>query len=193
MLRANGLVFLFINIHIGVMRDDIKEYIEQELKSIDTDDLYNDMLDEAYPDLTIAGLPYQTSTALKEIDPTAYRCGKNDYIDSVLSDGDFIEIDEKLFSKNACIDLWFDRLASFESDLIACIQGVLDESDIPEDGIDVRFGVAGDQFLFRTGSVDYDQDSLCVACGSLDVDTKPMELAAALIDQVKDWLLEEIA
>ena len=69
----------------------------------------------------------------------------------------------------------------------------MDESDIPEDGIDVRFGVAGDRFLFRTGCSDYDHDSLCVACGSLDVDTKPMELAASLIDQVKDWLLEEIA
>lgn len=42
---------------------------------------YDDMLDELYGDVEIAGLTYSTSRALKEIDPTAYRVGFADWED----------------------------------------------------------------------------------------------------------------
>ncbi len=44
--------------------------------------LYDSMLDECYPEFEIAGMKYQTSRALKELDETAYRCGFNDWLDS---------------------------------------------------------------------------------------------------------------
>jgi len=53
----------------------------------DIEDLYEEMLDECYPDLMIAGFAYSTSRALKEVDPIAYRCGFSDYISFMLSDG----------------------------------------------------------------------------------------------------------
>ena len=53
----------------------------------DIEDMYNDMLDECYPDLMIAGFAYCTSRALKDCDPIAYDCGFGDYISSLLSDG----------------------------------------------------------------------------------------------------------
>ncbi len=40
---------------------------------------YNDMLDDAYGMVQIAGYEYSTSQALKEVDPIAYRVGMNDY------------------------------------------------------------------------------------------------------------------
>lgn len=45
-------------------------------------DAYDEALDEAYPDLTIAGMEYQTSRVLKEVDPTAYRVGFSDWTDA---------------------------------------------------------------------------------------------------------------
>lgn len=44
--------------------------------------MYDDFLDEFYPDCKIAGYEYSTSRALKEVDPIAYRCGFNDWCDA---------------------------------------------------------------------------------------------------------------
>jgi chromosome segregation ATPase len=52
------------------------------------DDQYNEWLDEIYGDVEIAGFSYATGHALKELDPTAYRCGKNDYADSLDKEDD---------------------------------------------------------------------------------------------------------
>jgi hypothetical protein len=40
---------------------------------------YKEMLDDAYGTVTIAGYEYQTSYALKECDPIAYRVGLSDF------------------------------------------------------------------------------------------------------------------
>ena len=57
-------------------------------------DTYDDMLDETYGEVEIAGMTYYTSNALKEIDPVAYRCGVYDYESYIISEADTIEIDE---------------------------------------------------------------------------------------------------
>jgi hypothetical protein len=44
---------------------------------------YDEMLDDCYPAVTIAGMEYTTSYALRELDPIAYRCGLLDYADSL--------------------------------------------------------------------------------------------------------------
>lgn len=61
------------------------EYITDNMD----DDYYDEMLDECYEETEIAGYTYQTSYALKELDPVAYRCGKNDYFSSLSSDIDW--------------------------------------------------------------------------------------------------------
>lgn len=43
---------------------------------------YDEFLDECYGDVEICGSTYSTSHALKELNPTAYRCGKVDYDDN---------------------------------------------------------------------------------------------------------------
>lgn len=65
-----------------------KPLTDQEL-----DELYRDDLDEVYGAVKIAGLVYDTSHALKEIDPTAYRCGFSDWLDAQVSNGELFESD----------------------------------------------------------------------------------------------------
>jgi hypothetical protein len=61
---------------------------------------YDELLDEIYPDCSIAGLSYSTSNALKEIDPTAYRCGFNGWLNSEVSEGLIIEQDDEYYLPN---------------------------------------------------------------------------------------------
>lgn len=54
------------------------EFIEES----DAFALYDEMLDELYPTMDIAGIEFEPSRVLKELDPIAYRCGFNDWLDS---------------------------------------------------------------------------------------------------------------
>ena len=49
------------------------------LTSWELEQAYNEMLDEVYGTVNIAGYEYDTSRALKEIDPIAYSVGMSDY------------------------------------------------------------------------------------------------------------------
>ena len=51
---------------------------------------YEDILDSEGP-LTLAGMSYARSYVLREVDPVAYRCGFNDFVDSLSEDGIFVE------------------------------------------------------------------------------------------------------
>ena len=53
-----------------------KGYAEHELA-----DRFDQMLDEFYGDIEIAGMPFDASQALKELDPAAYRRAYLDWID----------------------------------------------------------------------------------------------------------------
>jgi hypothetical protein len=59
------------------MNTDIQYRIA--LTSWELEQAYNEMLDDVYGTVNIAGYEYDTSKALKEIDPIAYRVGMNDY------------------------------------------------------------------------------------------------------------------
>jgi len=52
---------------------------------------YNDMLDECHEDVKICGMTYNTSRALKDVDPIAYRCGFSDYTSHLEEDNIFVE------------------------------------------------------------------------------------------------------
>lgn len=59
--------------------------IKTELRPIDAEERFEDMLNECYPEIEIIGLKYQAGSALKILDPVAFRCGCNDFIDSEVS------------------------------------------------------------------------------------------------------------
>ena len=52
------------------------------MKEYEAEERYDEMLDEVFEDVDIAGLKYATSRALKELDPIAYRCGFLDWLDA---------------------------------------------------------------------------------------------------------------
>ena len=53
--------------------------------------MYAEMLNDCYGVVEIAGITYDTSRALKETDPIAYRVGMSDYADSLMEDGYEVE------------------------------------------------------------------------------------------------------
>ena len=53
-------------------------------------DLYDEMIDEGGP-VTVAGIDFVPSRALKLLDPIAYRTGFSDYADMLIQDGYEIE------------------------------------------------------------------------------------------------------
>lgn len=58
---------------------------------------YDDMLDEVYGEAKIGGYEYSTSKAMKEVDPTAYRCGFSDWLDSECQSDVLIEVDGEYY------------------------------------------------------------------------------------------------
>jgi hypothetical protein len=66
-------------------------------KPIDVESDYDNYLDSCYPEVSVADLKYTTSMVLKQIDPTAYRCGLCDYIDSQCKDRIWVEINDKYY------------------------------------------------------------------------------------------------
>ena len=55
--------------------------IKEELTPIHIEDYYTAALDDIYPVVQICGLTFSPSQIVKELDPTAFRCGMQDYLD----------------------------------------------------------------------------------------------------------------
>lgn len=68
--------------------------IDNGLEVLNREDLFDEMLNECNEPVVIIGLSYDPAHALKEVDPIAYRCAVNDYIDSLLTDGDISELED---------------------------------------------------------------------------------------------------
>ena len=51
--------------------------------SLASDEQYSSMLDECYDEVDVCGYKYDPSHALRLLDPTAYRCGFVDWLDSL--------------------------------------------------------------------------------------------------------------
>ena len=65
--------------------EDGRHYSEQDMA-----DRFEEMLNDCYGTVSVAGMEYGTARALKELDPVAYRCWLLDYIDGA-------EVDEVSF------------------------------------------------------------------------------------------------
>ena len=69
------------------------------------EELYEDMLDDVYGVVSVAGYLYDTSRLLKEVDPIAFRVGFNDYCDSqeweVVSATEYDKLETELEEANA--------------------------------------------------------------------------------------------
>jgi len=63
-----------------------------------SNDQYDEMLDDVYGDVQIAGITFSTSYILRALDPTAYRCGKSDFEYDMDKDNDpkYVELQEQI-------------------------------------------------------------------------------------------------
>lgn len=65
--------------------EDARAAADEIMEHVD-DEPYDEMLDECYGEIEICGMSYSASVALYRVDECAYRCGRNDYYDSLASD-----------------------------------------------------------------------------------------------------------
>jgi hypothetical protein len=70
--------------------------IVENCTAIDREQAFRDMLDDCYGETEIAGMKYQTSRVLEEVDPIAFRCGVNDYF----GNGDYVEVEGGTYHKD---------------------------------------------------------------------------------------------
>ena len=93
------------------IEDKQKEIDGFEIDPEEHEEEYKDALDEQ-GDVVIGNLHYSPSYVLREVDPTAYRCGLLDYIDSldVSDDPAYKELEEEL-------EILKDELADLEGEL----------------------------------------------------------------------------
>ena len=75
-------------------RYEVSEVEIEGYEPVDEEE-YDDMLDDIYPEYTMGNLSYLPSRILKELDPTAYRIGKQEYQESRLEDAQF-EVEQTL-------------------------------------------------------------------------------------------------
>jgi predicted RNase H-like nuclease len=89
-----------------------KEIDGFELDNDDYEAQYRDMLEEISGPVCIGSLEYSAARVLEEVDPTAYRCGLNDYVDSLEKNEDqhYITLEEEL-------EALTDELNDLESEL----------------------------------------------------------------------------
>lgn len=63
--------------------DKEKQQNQIELDPDNYEDQFDESLDNSIPEIEIGCLTYSPSHVLKNVDPTAYRCGLNDLVDSL--------------------------------------------------------------------------------------------------------------
>ena len=64
---------------------------------VELEEAYNDMLDDCQEtELRVGNITFYASAVLKKCDPIAYRCGLNDYVDMLITDGLYCEECESL-------------------------------------------------------------------------------------------------
>lgn len=71
-------------------------YKDQEGNEVTDDQLhdhYDEMLDDAFGMLDVAGIEMHTSTVLYRVDPIAYRVGFSEWLDSEVTEGAYTEED----------------------------------------------------------------------------------------------------
>lgn len=71
----------------------IEEIIDQKLDSINTDEMYEQYLEECYgEEVTIGFIKFNITLAIKNLDPVAYQMGKDEYLKYLLEMESIIEI-----------------------------------------------------------------------------------------------------
>ena len=90
-----------------------------ELNPDDYEDQFDDMLDDSIPEIEIGCLTYLPSHVLKNVDPTAYRCSLNDFVDSfdVEDSDEYKELQEEIDQLKYDIEELESEIEDLESEI----------------------------------------------------------------------------
>ena len=93
----------------------LQNRIIENCKTVNIEDAYNDMLDECYSFDSVGGIfaSMSPSRVLRECDPVAYRCGMNDYQDSL----GLIEIKSDYYQSDDCEQQREELVAELEAEV----------------------------------------------------------------------------
>lgn len=72
------------------------DYVDRDgelFSDSELEDRFTDVLNECYDSVSICGYEYDAGRALRELDPTAFRCGMLDWVDGRIQDGDLRPIE----------------------------------------------------------------------------------------------------
>ena len=118
------------------MKDLIK-HVLAECSTVDVDCAYDEMLDECYSFKCVGGIfQYMSpSRVLAECDPTAYRCGKNDWLDGerdrwVEIEGDYYDRGDVDDAKEEFVDDLKAKLEELEEELAEFEPGSTERENI---------------------------------------------------------------
>ncbi|MBW8036771.1 MAG: hypothetical protein FVQ79_14380, partial [Planctomycetes bacterium] len=64
----------------------IEHLIKQHCTAVDGEELYEEILDECYPEIAIGCCTFSPSDVMKELDPTCFRVGAQENLDSLTED-----------------------------------------------------------------------------------------------------------
>lgn len=79
--------------------------IHDFLGNVDTDEMFNEYLDDTSDIIRIGRLTYYPSEALKKIDPIAYDCCYSDWLDENLDDETLVQVGNYYYLYDEVIDL----------------------------------------------------------------------------------------
>lgn len=94
---------------------------------IDITGLYDDALD-GEGEVEVAGLTFYPSRIIEELDPIAYRCGFNDYMDSLYCDGAYGEAIVRVLTEDGEVE----SVTMFRetSDADTAVDGIIEALDM---------------------------------------------------------------
>jgi hypothetical protein len=70
----------------------IDHLIQQHCTTVDGDEMFEEMLDECYPEITVGCCTFSPSAVMRELDPTAFRIGVSENLSSLAEDAQLYEV-----------------------------------------------------------------------------------------------------
>lgn len=106
----------------------LETLISEECTKIDREAAFAASLDESGP-VNVCGLQFNPSQIWKELDPTAFRCGVNDFADGE----DWSEVDGETYATSDCEEQKDNLVSELEDDLQALEENLEDLQNGEED------------------------------------------------------------
>lgn len=111
--------------------NNLLAFVVSECKAINIEERYEETLRELYGDVNVCGMEMDAVRVLKEMDPTAYRCGVNDWEDS---EG-FVEIEGDYYESGDVDEARDEFVSNLESE-VSDLEDEIAELTEAEDGAD---------------------------------------------------------